>query len=130
MRRLLLDTNVLLWWLAGNRNLKQSVTRIIAAPESEVFVSAATTWEISIKRKLGKIRAPENMEAEILKEGFSPLPITLFHGQLAGSLPDVHRDPFDRMLIAQAQAEGLEVVSGDRIFAQYEVKLVPVWRGD
>jgi PIN domain nuclease of toxin-antitoxin system len=125
MRRLLLDTNILLWWLTGHRSLREDIVKIIAASESEVFVSAATTWEISIKRHLGKLRAPENIEQEIEREGFSKLPITLLHGQLAGSLPDVHRDPFDRMLVAQAQAEGLELVSSDQIFAKYTVRLIP-----
>jgi PIN domain nuclease of toxin-antitoxin system len=113
-------------WLSGNKRLKQEIIRVISAPKTEVFISAATTWEISIKRQRGKLRAPSDMVKEIELEGFSKLPITLLHGQLAGSLPGVHRDPFDRMLIAQAQAEGLELVSGDPIFVKYSVRLLVV----
>jgi PIN domain nuclease of toxin-antitoxin system len=99
MRRVLLDTNVLLWWLAGNSQLGTETRRTVADAETEVFVSAATIWEISIKLELGKLKAPKNMEREVEREGFSKLAITLSHGEVAGSLPKIHRDPFDRMLV-------------------------------
>jgi PIN domain nuclease of toxin-antitoxin system len=124
MRRVLLDTNVLLWWLAGNPQLGSEARTILADAETEVFVSAATIWEISIKLELGKLKAPKNMEREVEREGFSKLAITLSHGQLAGSLPKIHRDPFDRMLVAQAQLEDLELVSADPVFAKYSVRLI------
>lgn len=124
MRRVLLDTNVLLWWLAGNSQLGRETRRIVADAETEVFVSAATIWEISIKLELGKLKAPKNMEREVEREGFSKLSITLGHAQLAGSLPPVHRDPFDRMLVAQARLENLELVSADPVFARYSVQLI------
>jgi PIN domain nuclease of toxin-antitoxin system len=124
MRRVLLDTNVLLWWLAGNSQLGTETRRTVADAETEVFVSAATIWEISIKLELGKLKAPKNMEREVEREGFSKLAITLTHGQLAGSLPKIHRDPFDRMLVAQAQLEDLELVSADPVFAKYSVRLI------
>jgi PIN domain nuclease of toxin-antitoxin system len=97
---------------------------IVADAETEVFVSAATIWEISIKLELGKLKVPKNMEREVEREGFSKLAITLTHGQLAGSLPKIHRDPFDRMLVAQAQLEDLELVSADPVFAKYSVRLI------
>ena len=124
MRRVLLDTNVLLWWLAGNPQLAREARTIVADAETEVFVSAATIWEISIKLELGKLKVPKNMEREVEREGFSKLAITLSHGQLAGSLPKIHRDPFDRMLVAQAQLEDLELVSADPVFAKYSVRLI------
>ena len=124
MRRVLLDTNVLLWWLAGNPQLGREARTIVADAETEVFVSAGTIWEISIKLELGKLKAPKNMEREVEREGFSKLAITLSHGQLAGSLPKIHRDPFDRMLVAQAQLEDLELVSADPVFAKYSVRLI------
>jgi len=124
MRRVLLDTNVLLWWLGGNPALGRGTRKTVADAETEVFVSAASLWEISIKLELGKLKAPRNMEREVEREGFSKLAITLSHGQHAGSLPTIHRDPFDRMLIAQAQLEDLELVSADPIFAKYSVRLI------
>ena len=124
MRRVLLDTKVLLWWLAGNSQLGRETRTIVADSETEVFVSAATIWEISIKLEMGKLKAPKNMEREVEREGFSKLAITLTHGQLAGSLPKIHLDPFDRMLVAQAQLEDLELVSAAPVFAKYSVRLI------
>jgi PIN domain nuclease of toxin-antitoxin system len=124
MRRVLLDAHVLLWWLAGSSQLGRGTRRILADAETEVFVSAATIWEISIKLELGKLKAPKNIEREVEREGFSKLSITLSHAQLAGSLPPVHRDPFDRMLVAQAQLENFELVSADPVFARYSVRLI------
>ena len=124
MRRVLLDANVLLWWLAGNSHLGREARTIVADAGTEVFVSAATIWEISIKLELGKLKAPKNMEREVEREGFSKLAITLTHAQLAGSLPKIHRDPFDRMLVAQVKLEDLELVSADPVFAKYFVRLI------
>ena len=124
MRRVLLDTKVLLWWLAGNSHLGREARTIVADAGTEVFVSAATIWEISIKLELGKLKAPKNMEREVEREGFSKLAITLTHAQLAGSLPKIHRDPFDRMLVAQAQLEDLELISSNPVFAKYSVRLI------
>ena len=124
MKRLLLDTHVLIWWLANDMELGPEAKAMIAEPRNVIAVSAASTWEISIKRALGKIVVPEDMDAIVEDEGFIKLPISLFHGEQAGSLPAYHRDPFDRMLIAQAQAEGLEIVTGDAKFAQYCIKCI------
>ena len=128
MRRLLLDTHVLLWWLADNAELGVLARAMIAEPRNDVYVSAASTWEISIKRALGKLAAPGNMDSIVEDEGFEKLSISLFHGEQAGSLPEYHKDPFDRMLIAQAQAEGLEIVTSDDKFSRYGIKLIDASR--
>jgi len=122
MQRLLLDTRVLLWWLVDDPQLGPRCRELIVEGRNEVFVSAATTWEISVKMSLGKLEAPEDMDAIVEDEGFSKLPISLYHGQLAGQLPALHRDPFERMLIAQAQAEGLLLITADENIARYGLR--------
>jgi PIN domain nuclease of toxin-antitoxin system len=122
MQRFLLDTHTLLWWLSDDPRLGAKSREMISDGRNQIFVSAATTWEISIKTAIGKLKAPEDMDAIIEDEGFDKLPISLYHGQLAGSLPPLHQDPFDRMLIAQAQAEGLFLVTADDNIRQYAVR--------
>jgi PIN domain nuclease of toxin-antitoxin system len=122
MQRFLLDTHVLLWWLAGDPQLGTRCRDLIGDIRNQVNVSAATTWEISIKSALGKLTAPEDMDSIVEEEGFDKLPISLYHGQLAGQLPPLHRDPFDRMLIAQAQAEGLILMTADDHIRQYNLR--------
>lgn len=122
MQRFLLDTHVLLWWLTDDPRLGPQCKASIRNPNNPVFVSAASTWEMAINTALGKLRAPEDMDAIVEEEGFDKLPITLYHGQAAGNLPALHRDPFDRMLIAQAQAEGLIVFTADAKIPQYNVR--------
>ena len=123
MQRFLLDTHTLLWWLNDSPQLGPRCRQMISDDRNQVFVSAATTWEISIKMAIGKLRAPEDMDSVVEDEGFSKLPISLYHGQLAGSLPAHHRDPFDRMLIAQAQAEGLILITADENISLYNLLL-------
>ena len=122
MKRLLLDTHVFLWWLSDDLRLGKSSRQAIANPRNQVYVSAASTWEISIKKSIGKLTAPNDMDAIVESEGFEKLPITLFHGDQAGSLPELHKDPFDRMLIAQAQSEGLVIVTNDEKIIQYKIR--------
>lgn len=122
--RLLLDTNALLWWLA-DEDLTTRAREAIADPVNLVTVSAVSAWEISIKKALGKLAAPDDLEQQVLSGGFEPLPITIAHGIAAGQLPRHHEDPFDRMLIAQAVAEGLTIVTRDKRFGDYEVALLP-----
>ena len=122
MKRLLLDTHVLLWWLSDDPQLGESSRQAIANPRNPVYVSAASTWEVSIKKSIGKLTAPDDMDAIVESEGFEKLPITLFHGDQAGSLPELHKDPFDRMLIAQAQSEGLVIVTNDEKVIQYKIR--------
>ncbi len=118
--RLLLDTHVLLWWLADSP-LSDPAAEAIADTRNEVLVSAASAWEVSIKKALGKLTAPDDLVDELTSSGFTPLNITLLHGMAAGSLPRHHDDPFDRMLVAQATLEGLTVVTRDARFGEYDV---------
>ena len=122
--RLLLDTHALLWWLA-DESLTDQARDAIADPANLVMVSAASAWEISIKKALGKLTAPDDLERQVHESGFTPLPISMAHGTAAGQLPRRHDDPFDRMLIAQAFAEGLTIVTHDKRFAEYEVAVLP-----
>jgi PIN domain nuclease of toxin-antitoxin system len=105
----LLDTHILLWWLADDPGLTGGAPRIIAAQDTVVFVSAATAWEIAIKRAIGKLNVPDEFEPVLEQNGFQPLPITMRHALAAGRLPRHHDDPFDRMLVAQAQSEELKL---------------------
>lgn len=118
---LLLDTQALLWWLAGT-DLTESAVEAIADPDNVVLVSAITVWEIEIKRSLGKLDAPEGLIEAIADSGFEPLPVEFAHAHAAGTLPHHHRDPFDRMLIAQALTDGLVVVTRDAAFADYDIE--------
>lgn len=123
--RLLLDTHVLLWWLADDRRLGQQARALIAAADNTVYVSAASAWEISIKRALGKLKAPASLDSTIEDAGFEKLAIEFKHGERAGALPPLHNDPFDRMLIAQALLEELVLVTADKYFTGYGVQLAP-----
>jgi PIN domain nuclease of toxin-antitoxin system len=124
--RLLLDTHVLLWALQASRRLSRAARAAIVDPGNEVWVSAVSPWEIEIKRAVGRVRAPDDVLTEIRRARFLPLPITLEHGVAAGTLPLHHRDPFDRLLIGQAQGEGLTVVTHDSDFARYQVAILSV----
>jgi PIN domain nuclease of toxin-antitoxin system len=117
---LLLDTHALLWWLA-DVELTTPARAAIADPENLVVVSAASVWEASIKRALGKLDAPGGLADVVVTSGFEPLAITHAHADAAGELPPHHRDPFDRMLVAQARTEGLTIVTRDRAFDDYDV---------
>jgi PIN domain nuclease of toxin-antitoxin system len=123
MQRFLLDTHVLLWWLDDSPKLGPRCKELIGDQRNEVFVSAATTWEISVKKALGKLEAPEDIDSIVEDEGFSKLPISLYYGQLAGSLPVLHRDPFDRMLIAQAQSDGLILMTSAENIGLYKLRI-------
>jgi PIN domain nuclease of toxin-antitoxin system len=124
--RLLLDTHALLWWLSGDPQLVGPARQVIQDEGSDVYVSAASAWEIATKARIGKLPGAESLAqdfaAEIERHGFLPLPISVEHGQRAGNLPGPHKDPFDRMLIAQAHAENLILVSNEAIFDQYGIQ--------
>lgn len=126
MRRVLLDTHVLLWWLGNHARLGVTAKDIISDVRNTIYVSAISNWEISIKKSLGKLVAPDDMDTIVEDRGFTKLPVSNFHGDLAGALPNYHNDPFDRMLIAQAQAEGLEIMTKDAFFPRYRVKTINV----
>ena len=122
--RLLLDTHIVLWVLRDARELKAGARSMIGHAEV-VFVSAASWWEISIKAAAGKLPVePERLQARALAAGFEPLPVTWTHALAVHGLPPLHRDPFDRMLIAQAQLENLSLVTADERLAVYGVSLV------
>ena len=126
MKGYLLDTQVFLWCLMGSPRLTPEARELIADPLNPVYVSAATSWEIAIKKSLGKLKAPDNIDGIVEERGFLKLPIYLYHGDTLLKLPPHHRDPFDRMLIAQAIAEGLVLISSDRKFEMYDVELIRV----
>jgi PIN domain nuclease of toxin-antitoxin system len=118
--RVLLDTHVLIWWDAGS--LPARPTRIIRRAD-EVFVSAASAWEATIKVSLGKLKAAAPMSAVARAYGFRELPISFAHAERVATLPKLHRDPFDRLLIAQALTDGLTIVTRDPEFAAYSVAI-------
>lgn len=122
--RLLLDTHVVLWWLA-DRRLSREAHAAIADPANLVAVSAASAWEMSIKKAFGKLHAPDDLAAQLGSNGFTPLPISIEHAAMASSLPRHHDDPFDRMLIAQALVEELTLVTRDERLATYGGRVLP-----
>jgi PIN domain nuclease of toxin-antitoxin system len=120
---LLLDTHVFLWWQSDSRKLRAAARRAITVADV-VFVSAATAWEAAIKIALGRLRVPDTIEAGVVGSGFEKLPIGFPHAEAAARLLPHHADPFDRMLVAQAQIEGLTLVTHDRRLGRYEVELL------
>lgn len=120
--KLLLDTHVLLWWLDDAKQLGVQARACVADPENLVFVSAASVWEIRIKAALGKLSLPKSFHAVLANQHFERLPITWEHANAVADLPQHHRDPFDRMLIAQAMTESLVLVTHDQIVKQYAVE--------
>ena len=121
---LLLDTQVLLWWLADSKELGKEARAAIQDGNNTIFVSAASAWEIEIKRALGKLRSPENLESTLVSGQFLELPVKIAHSVALRRLPAIHRDPFDRMLAAQAHVERLRVVTSDPVFAKYGIPLI------
>ena len=126
--RALLDTHAFLWWIVGDERLSDSASRAIADRRNEIFVSAASIWEIAIKGRLGRLSIPGDPGAfiggQIVENSFRGLPIVAGHALRVWDLPDHHQDPFDRLLVAQAQVEGLTLVSRDRQVARYEVEVL------
>lgn len=122
--KLLLDTHVLLWWLDDNPVLSEAARAAIREQHATVFVSAATVWEIAIKQAIGKLDIPGDLEEAVAANRFEPLPITFHHAAVAGKLPRHHDDPFDRMLIAQAQIERLTLVTHDNRLGAYGASLL------
>lgn len=123
--RLLLDTHTLLWTLVAPDRLSKNAAQAIAAEESEVFVSIVSPWEMAIAKARGRMDPPDNLEAQLETRRFVLLPVSLRHTHVVETLPHHHRDPFDRMLVAQAQVEGLTIVTVDRLLRRYPVSLLP-----
>ncbi len=122
--RLLLDTHVLLWTLLDPEEVGPEARELIEDGAQDILVSAASAWEIAIKRAQGRLEAPQDLAAAVAKQSFRPLPISFQHAAAAGDLPTHHRDPFDRMLIAQAMVEGLTIMTRDPSFEAYGVPLL------
>jgi len=120
----LLDTHILLDLLTAPQRVGREVRGVLEDPLNGVVASAASAWEIAIKASLGRLRAPDDLEAELLREGIRPLDITLSDALRAGALPRHHDDPFDRMLIAQALSHEMTLVTRDRMLGSYEVRLL------
>lgn len=125
--RVLLDSHVVLWWLEDSRSLGPRCREVIERAD-QAYVSAVTPWELGIKRALGELTMPDGLVEALHSGGFIPLPIAADHAERAAGLPMHHRDPFDRMLVAQAQLEALTLLSADRSFDAYEVELVDARR--
>lgn len=123
--KLLLDTHVLLWTLLDQRRLSSETRTAIQSEESEIFVSVVSPWEFAIKRSLGKLETPVDLEPALEDQGFKLLPVQLRHIQGIRSMPRHHGDPFDRMLVAQAIADGLTLVTSDRTLRRYPVATLP-----
>lgn len=119
---LLLDTHVVLWAFGDPERLGPKTRAAIIDPRNVVAVSAATVWEVAIKRALGKLEVPVGFAALCVERGFESLDITFAHAETAGSLPRHHDDPFDRMLIGQALTEGFDIVTVDPAFDDYDVQ--------
>ena len=124
MKRLLIDTHVFIWWLTDDLALGPLTRNVISRGSNVVYVSAVTPWEISIKRSLGKLQFEADIDEAMERNHFFPLSITHAHAEQAGDLPRHHGDPFDRMLIAQSQMEGLILVSADALFSPYGIRLM------
>ncbi|MBI5310242.1 MAG: type II toxin-antitoxin system VapC family toxin [Actinobacteria bacterium] len=123
--RVLLDTHVVLWWLADETDrFSEQGWRVLDDPTVDAVVSAVTVWEIAIKRGLGKLDAPADIVAQLDNSPVELLPITARHADLVSKLPDLHRDPFDRLLIAQAKIERLAVATADEVFGRYSVEVL------
>ena len=128
-RRILLDSHVWLWWYHGDKRLGQDALNHIKIAD-EVRVSAASAWEINFKRALGKlvVRTELRLAEELERDGFLELAISVAHAEAVRALPALHRDPFDRMLVAQAQVEGLAIVTADDRMARYDVAVIDARR--
>jgi PIN domain nuclease of toxin-antitoxin system len=125
VRRLLLDSHVVLWWLDGAERLSERATAAISDPQNEIAVSVATLWELAIKESLGKLRVDGDLRQHLREQWFQELPVTGLHAVEAAGLPPHHKDPFDRLLVAQARCEQLTIVTADGALSRYDVLTLP-----
>jgi len=125
---LLLDTHALIWWLLDDVSLSPTARAALATPENQVFVSAVSIGEIAIKLSINKLPLPKELDRDLLDvvtaTGFTPLPVTLEHAYAIRHLPWHHRDPFDRLVIAQSRVERLTIVTDDRMIRRYSVDVL------
>ena len=124
--KLLIDTQVLLWSLMEPKKLNSLGRELICSPENTVFLSAVSMWEIRIKESIGKLELPLGFSASVAELGLEDLPLTTQHTKWLRELPLLHKDPFDRMLVAQAKAEGLKLLSADSRLVEYGEFVIPV----
>ena len=124
--RVLLDTHTLLWVLAGDERLSATARQIITDEANDILVSVVSAWEMAVKRALGKLRSPHDLERVIAEAGFVQRLVLFGDCERLATLPPIHRDPFDRMLLAQAQCEGLQLVTRDPWCHKYDVETLPV----
>jgi len=117
--KLLIDTHLLLWWLDDSPSLVPQARTLISNPDNAIFLSAVSMWEIWLKVSLGKLRLPNDFESILAGQGFEHLPLTATQARNVAELPWIHRDPFDRMLIAQAKSERLKFVTSDQTLSGY-----------
>lgn len=122
--RLFLDTHAFLWWLTGSAALSSRARQAVADPGNEILLGIGTLWELSIKRSLRKLNFPHDLEIVVRDEGFVVIGITLAHLRMLETLPHLHRDPFDRLLIAQSLADHIPIITGDRAFGGYGPMLI------
>ncbi len=123
--KLLIDSHVVVWWLDEPHKLSAAAHAAISNPDHEVFISAASIWELGLKQAKGKLRLPQGFLNLLRADGFSFLPITTEHATHAVSLPPLHADPFDRMLIAQAMTDSLVLVTRDAVIPLYSIPMIP-----
>jgi len=121
---LLLDTHVVLWWMNDDSTLSEDARAAIADPENTVYLSAVVVWEMRIKQAIGRLDLPGEFEEVLDGQAFSKLPFTVEHAHAVAGLPEVHRDPFDRMLVAQATVEKMTIVTRDRRIGEYGIDVV------
>ena len=127
MMNLLLDTHVLVWWLLDSKRIGKAARRVMLRPGAALFISAASVWEISIKSGTGRLKLkqpPEKCVPSLFENGFLPLPVNVQHSLAVRTLPPHHNDPFDRMLIAQAQCEDLVLMTTDSAITAYDVRTI------
>ena len=122
--KLLLDTHVALWWVVDDPRLSRTAVRVVESVDAEVFLSAVVVWEVAIKRALGKLEAGTGLVEILTGGGARPLPVSLDHAAAVERLPPNHGDPFDRLLVAQAQIEGAVVVTADHAIGAYDVPVL------
>ena len=124
----LLDTHMFIWWNTDDQRLSERAREFIANRHNELFLSAASAWEIAIKAGRGRLTLPQSPQkyvaSRMSRHHFQPLPIQISHALHVFTLPDIHRDPFDRLLVAQSQMEKIPIISADSLIARYDVEIV------
>lgn len=123
--RLLLDTQVLLWWMFADPRLSEQAAAAITEVDNEILVSAVSAFEITTKQLIGKLDAPDDLEQQLESSAFRELPVTIAHCLEVSKLPLHHKDPFDRLLVAQARCEDMTLVTADRMLSKYDVRTLP-----